>query len=384
MAKSGGTVLATSTTVTGFVQNFKLKSAAYARRQSSNKNNKLYASSMDVSESIEMMPVYQGMSSRYRISQPPKLDTLYVSNKNVPNTIPLEITAHHPLASKSASANRSASFGVRRCFRLAGDDSASVVVVVVASSVAFDCRCARVAVIARLARVPPRQAPSFARARERESRIAARVVVVVVPRVVVVVVVVARVVVARARRVAPYDVDARVAHLAHLAHLAPVAVAVAPVVIVSTVASTSPRSDVGRPSDRPSARATRAAGEIARARRRAVRPSTRDRRPRRAPTDDADRRRRAARSPRPTPRRAASTARRRTTGPRDGGGDRRPGRGPWTTGSEPGPDPRRARAGRASSDDRGDDDAASVFEPARGARRRWRRAREEIISDTTR
>jgi hypothetical protein len=121
---------------------------------------------MDVSESIEMMPVYQGMSSRYRISQPPKLDTLYVSNKNVPNTIPLEITAHHPLASKSASANRSASFGVRRCFRLAGDDSASVVVVVVASSVAFDCRCARVAVIARLARVPPRQAPSFARARE--------------------------------------------------------------------------------------------------------------------------------------------------------------------------------------------------------------------------
>ena len=228
MAKSGGTVLATSTTVTGFVQNFKLKSAAYARRQSSNKNNKLYASSMDVSESIEMMPVYQGMSSRYRISQPPKLDTLYVSNKNVPNTIPLEITAHHPLASKSASANRSASFGVRRCFRLAGDDSASVVVVVVASSVAFDCRCARVAVIARLARVPPRQTPSSARARARESRIAARGAVVAV--VVIVVVVAERVVAARARRGAPYDVDARGAHLAHLAP-----VAVAPVVIASTV-----------------------------------------------------------------------------------------------------------------------------------------------------
>jgi hypothetical protein len=249
---------------------------------------------MDVSESIEMMPVYQGMSSRYRISQPPKLDTLYVSNKNVPNTIPLEITAHHPLASKSASANRSASFGVRRCFRLAGDDSASVVVVVVASSVAFDCRCARVAVIARLARVPPRQAPSFARARERESRIAARVVVVVVPRVVVVVVVVARVVVARARRVAPYDVDARVAHLAHLAHLAPVAVAVAPVVIVSTVASTSPRSDVGRPpSVRPPARRARRAKSRARGAAPCVRRleiDARDARRPTTPTDDAGRR----------------------------------------------------------------------------------------------
>ena len=112
-------MLATSTTVTGFVQNLKLKSAAYARSASSNKNNKLYASSIDVNESIEMMPVYHGMSSRYKTSHPPRLDTLYVSNKNVPNTIPLEITAHHPLASKSANARRNASLGVNRLRLLA-------------------------------------------------------------------------------------------------------------------------------------------------------------------------------------------------------------------------------------------------------------------------
>ena len=205
-----------------------------------------------------MMPVYQGMSSRYRISQPPKLDTLYVSSKNVPNTIPLEITAHHPLASRSASANRSASFGVRRCCRLAADDPASVVVVV-ASSVAFDCRCARVAVIARLARVPPRQTPSSARARARESRIAARGAVVAV--VVIVVVVAERVVAARARRGAPYDVDARGAHLAHLAP-----VAVAPVVIASTVVAPFRRRLEVTSVVAPSARRDRGGAKITRAR----------------------------------------------------------------------------------------------------------------------
>ena len=98
-------MLATSTMVTGLVQNFKLKSAAYARNPSSNKNNKLYASSISISDCMEMIPVYHGMSSRYRISHPPKLLTLYVSNKNVPNTMPLEITAHNPLESKSSSAS---------------------------------------------------------------------------------------------------------------------------------------------------------------------------------------------------------------------------------------------------------------------------------------
>merc|ERR1719454_675911 len=71
---------------------------------------------MSSSAFMEMRPVYHEMSSRYRTSQPPNEDILYDSSRNVPKTIPEEITAQYPSESMRRSAKRIRSRAVNFCF----------------------------------------------------------------------------------------------------------------------------------------------------------------------------------------------------------------------------------------------------------------------------
>ena len=80
---------------------------------------------MSSSAFMEMRPVYQLMSSRYSTSHPPNELMLYVSSRNVPNTMPLLITAQYPSLSTRRSAKRMRWRAVRGFFSLAESASES-------------------------------------------------------------------------------------------------------------------------------------------------------------------------------------------------------------------------------------------------------------------
>lgn len=109
---TGGTDAAKSTRVSGFFQNFNSKSAAHALNTNSIANRMLYASWMSSRSFVEIRPVMNEMSSRNRTSHPPNLDMLYDSRRNVPKTIPEDMSAQYPSLSTRFNAKRMRCFGV--------------------------------------------------------------------------------------------------------------------------------------------------------------------------------------------------------------------------------------------------------------------------------